>query len=187
LSDTRVRTLLELRRELEEELEELKDRVQRLEAYVKALDSTIGASSFSTADAALSPAESEASKATEEAPSGGPRTIEIKHKSEDLELATMQVTDDEIAVTPAPHALYDIKRGAFARFFVERILGGFQQEDKRRVENGEIKWEDSFDFDIQAEDSVLQGIFIRNYGGEERLEEIRNALRWALEKTYRPR
>ncbi len=179
--------LLELRRELEDELEKLKERIQQLESYTKALDATIGASSFSTAQAALAAEEPEQRDIMEEVPSKGPRTLGIKHKSKDLELATMQVTEDEIAITPAPHALYDIKRGAFARFFVERILGGFQQEDKHRVENGEIEWEDSFDFDIQAEDSILQGIFIRNYGGEERLEEIRNALRWALEKTYRPR
>ncbi len=179
--------LLELRRELEDELDKMKDRIQQLEGYVKALDATIGASSFSTAQAALAAGEPEPKDIMEGARAEGPRTLEIRHKSEDLELATMQVTGDEIAITPAPHALYDIKRGAFARFFVERILGGFQQEDKRRVENGEIEWEDSFDFDIQAEDSILQGVFIRNYGGEERLDEIRNALRWALEKIYRPR
>jgi hypothetical protein len=109
------------------------------------------------------------------------------NKARDLLLATMEVTETEIKVTPAPHASYDIKRGAFARFFLERILGQFQQEDRHRVENEEIEWEDAFDFEVKADEGILTGITIRNYGGEPRLEEIQKALRWALEKIYRQR
>jgi hypothetical protein len=109
------------------------------------------------------------------------------NKPGDLELATIELESQNLTVTPASHAIYDIKRGAFARFFVERILGQFQQEDRHRVENGEIEWEQAFDFEVQADEGVLQQIVIRNYGEGNRLSEIQNTLRWALEKIYRAR
>jgi hypothetical protein len=99
----------------------------------------------------------------------------------------MAVVGPDVTILPAEHAQYDIKRGAFARFFVERILGQFQREDRQRVENGELEWSEAFDFEVQAEDGILLQLVIRNFGSSSRLEEIQRTLRWALEKTYRAR
>ncbi|NWF96681.1 MAG: hypothetical protein HXY34_11125 [Candidatus Thorarchaeota archaeon] len=185
MEDPRIRTLLELRRDLEEELERLRERTERIEAYLEALDSTIGKGSFATADAALARPSPAASPPASEAPI--PRKEEILNKSRDLQLATVEVSETDLTVVPAPHASYDIKRGAFARFFVEQILGKFQQEDRHRVENGEIEWADAFDFEVKSDEGVLTLVTIKNYGGEARLQEILRALRWALEKVYRER
>lgn len=193
MEDPRIRTLLDLRKELDEEVERLRERIEKLEAFIQALDTSIGTTSFATADTALGkPAEmprpmakgpaAAAPTATEQ-----PRSMLIMNKARDLELATIEIQDRDLRIVPAPHALYDIKRGAFARFFVERILGLFQQEDRHRVENEEIEWDDAFDFEVRAEDGILQDVVVKNYGGESRLAEIERALRWALEKTYRAR
>jgi hypothetical protein len=193
LEDPRIRTLLDLRKELDEELEKLRERTEKLEAYIQALDVSIGTNSFATADTALGrPAEiaRPVAKGPVVAPAAAPeqpRSMLIMNKARDLELATIEIQDHDLRIVPAPHASYDIKRGAFARFFVERILGLFQQEDRHRVENEEIVWEDAFDFDVRAEDGILQEVVVKNYGGEARLAEIERALRWALEKTYRAR
>jgi hypothetical protein len=192
LEDPRIRTLLDLRKELDEELERLRERIEKLEAYIQALDASIGATSFATADTALGrptaaalPTKGLAAAAP--AASEQPRSMLIMNKARDLELATIEIQDRDLRIVPAPHASYDIKRGAFARFFVERILGLFQQEDRHRVENEEIEWDDAFDFEVRAEDGILQEVIVKNYGGEARLAEIERALRWALEKTYRAR
>ena len=50
-----------------------------------------------------------------------------------------------------------------------------------------MTWDDAFDFDVRADDGMLEEIIIRNYRGEVRLTEIERALRWALEKIYRAR
>jgi hypothetical protein len=193
LEDPRIRTLLELRKELDEEIERLRERVEKLEAYIQMLDASIGATSFATADTALGrlsePARptAKASAPVPSVPVEQPRSLLIMNKARDLELATIEIKDRDLRIVPAPHASYDIKRGAFARFFVERILGLFQQEDRHRVENEEIEWDDSFDFEVRTEDGILQEVVVKNYGGETRLAEIERALRWALEKTYRAR
>jgi hypothetical protein len=185
--------LLDLRKELDEELDRLRERIEKLEAYIQALDVSIGATSFTTADTALGkPAEITRSVRTGAAPtspavSEQPRSMLIMNKARDLELATIEIQERDLRIAPAPHASYDIKRGAFARFFVERILGLFQQEDRHRVESEEIEWDDAFDFEVRAEDGILQEVVVKNYGGETRLAEIERALRWALEKTYRAR
>jgi hypothetical protein len=99
----------------------------------------------------------------------------------------MEIIGPDVTILPAEHALYDIKRGAFARFFVERILGQFQREDRQKVENGELEWSETFEFEVHAEDGILLQLVIKNFGSTNRLEEIQRTLRWALEKTYRAR
>ncbi|MEM2143501.1 MAG: hypothetical protein QXQ81_09620, partial [Candidatus Thorarchaeota archaeon] len=137
MEDPRIRTLLELRKELEDELDQLRERSERIEAFIQALDEMIGSRSFATADTVLPEKSSPTvpSQPPVTATVSEPRKIELLNKTRDLLLATLEVTDTEIKVVPAPHASYDIKRGAFARFFVERVLGQYQQEDRRRVEN----------------------------------------------------
>ena len=191
MANPQIPMLLELKKELESEIESLRERIEKLESYIRALNSTITVGSFSTADTALG-AESSSSippnePIIETEPIEEFRSVILMNKERDLELASFDVTEQEIRVVPSAHALYDIKRGAFARFFVERILGKFQEEDRHRVEGEQLTWEDAFDFDVRAEDGVLEEIIIRNYGDNTRLDEIERALRWALEKTYRAR
>lgn len=192
MENPEIRVLLELRRELDEQLAELRAKADQIESYIQALDSVIGVSSFATADAAIGAAASVdalSAKAVEKEALTPDElgTIQVMNKPGDLELATIELEAQTLTVIPASHAIYDIKRGAFARFFVERILGQFQQEDRYRVENGELEWEQAFDFEVRAEEGVLQQIIIRNYREGDRLNEIQNTLRWALEKIYRAR
>ncbi|MGY5875864.1 MAG: hypothetical protein RTU30_08970 [Candidatus Thorarchaeota archaeon] len=190
MEDPRITILLKLRRELDEELEELRTKVALLEDYLQALDATIGTGSFATADTALGVLPEPPGPSIESEPTtltGEARTITIRAKDKDMELATIEVAGDQIKIIPVSHAIYDIKRGAFARFFVEKILGTFQQEDRVNVENGIMEWDEAFDFEVRAEDGILQEIVIRNFGDDSRLSEIERTLRWALEKVYRAR
>lgn len=189
VSDPEIRVLLELRTHLGEELDRLRERVEQLEEFIQALDSTIGKGSFKTADVTMEAAV----RAPEMTPTetlvvtGEPRNIVVLNKPGDLELATIEVIEQSLRIIPADHAVYNITRGAFARFFVQDILGKFQQEDRHRVENGELEWDDAFDFEVKSEDKILDEIVIKNFGEESRLEEIQRTLRWTLEKIYRAR
>lgn len=185
VSNPEIRVLLELRTQLGEELDRLRERIEQLEEFIQALDATISKGSFSTADVAM---ESPRMTPTETlAASGEPRNIVVLNKQGDLELATIEVIEQNLRVIPADHAVYNITRGAFARFFVQDILGKFQQEDRHRVENGEIEWDDAFDFEVKSDDKILEEIIVKNFGEESRLEEIQRTLRWTLEKIYRAR
>ena len=159
--------------------------IARLEQHIEVLDAQIARGSFTTADAATAGRGAEPTSPAIE--TGEPQNITIMNKAGDLELAMVEIIDQTMRIMPAEHAIYDITRGAFARFFLERILGKFQQEDRHRVENGEIEWDDAFDFEVSAEDNILDEMVIRNIGDDARQKEIQNALRWALEKTYSAR
>jgi hypothetical protein len=184
-----IRALLELRTQLGEELDRLRERIEQLEEFTQALDATIGKGSFTTADVAIEDTE----RATVMTPtetlvaSGEPRSIVIMNKSGDLEMATVEVIEQNLRIIPADHAVYNITRGAFARFFIQEILGKFQQEDRLRVESGEIGWDDTFDFEVKSDDKILDEVVVKNFGDEARLEEIQRTLRWTLEKIYRAR
>jgi len=190
LENPQIRALLEIRKDLEDQLEEIKKRAEKIEEMIGELDSVIGMGSFSSADAVLGGQDATAKDVTEAADSDvpeEPKSIVVLNKTRNLELGTMEVIGPDVTILPAEHALYDIKRGAFARFFVERILGQFQREDRQRVENGELEWSEAFDFEVHAEDGILLQLVIKNFGSSSRLEEIQRTLRWALEKTYRAR
>ena len=190
MENPQIRALLELRKDLEDQLEELRKRVGRTEEMIETLDSVIGMGSFSTADAVLGGKDATAQDATEAADDDvpeEPNTIIVLNKARDLELGTMEIIGPDITILPAEHALYDIKRGAFARFFVERILGQFQREERQTVENGALAWSETFEFEVHAEEGILLQLVIKNFGSSSRLEEIQRTLRWALEKTYRAR
>jgi len=189
LENSDIQFLLNIRTKLNEEVDRLKDMIARIEEQIEILDGQIAKTSFTTADAALSKT-SRAQVPTPVPPLAKitePQSIVIMDKASKLELGILEIIDQTIRFLPAEGAVYDITRGAFARFFVERILGKFQQEDRHRVENGEIEWEDAFDFEVHAEDNILGEMIIRNYGDENRMKEIQSTLRWALEKTYSAR
>ena len=189
VSNPEIRALLELRTQLGEELDRLKERIEQIEEFIRALDSTIGQGSFTTADVAMEAAARTPEMTTAEtlAAAGEPRSIVVLNKPGDLELATIEVIEQTLRVIPADHAVYNITRGAFARFFVQDILGKFQQEDRHRVEGGEMEWDDAFDFEVKSDDKILEEIIVKNFGDESRLEEIQRTLRWTLEKIYRAR
>ncbi|MBY8996452.1 MAG: hypothetical protein KGD60_01880 [Candidatus Thorarchaeota archaeon] len=189
MSSPEIRVLLELRTQLSEELDRLRERIGQLEEFIQALDSKIGQGSFTTADVALETAKQAPVITPSEtiAASDEPRNIAVMNKPGDLELATIEVIEQNLRVIPADHAVYNITRGAFARFFVQDILGKFQQEDRHRVENGEIEWDDAFDFEVKSDDKILDEVIVKNFGDESRVEEIQRTLRWTLEKIYRAR
>jgi hypothetical protein len=189
LENADIQLLLNLRTKLNEEVDRLKDMIARLEDHIETLDARIAKASFTTADAALSkaPRAEVASPVRQPAAISETQSIVLMDKAGKLELGILEVLEQTIRFLPSEGAVYDITRGAFARFFVERILGKFQQEDRHRVENGEIEWEDAFDFEVHAEDNILGEMIIKNYGDENRMKEIQSTLRWALEKTYSAR
>jgi hypothetical protein len=186
LSNPDIQVLLKIRTELNAEIDRLRDMIARLEEHITSLDAQIARGSFVTADTEI-PRRTAATPPTSPIETGEPQTITIMNKAGDLELGLVEIVEQTMRIIPAEHAIYDITRGAFARFFLERILGKFQQEDRHRVENGEIEWEDAFDFEVKAEDNILDEMVIRNIGDDARQKEIQNALRWALEKTYSAR
>jgi hypothetical protein len=189
VSNPEIRVLLDLRTQLGEELDRLRERIEQLEEFIQALDSTISQGSFTTADVAMEAAKRAPVITPSETmvASGEPRNIVLLNKPGDLELATIEVIEQNLRVIPADHAVYNITRGAFARFFVQDILGKFQQEDRHRVENGEIEWDEAFDFEVKTDDKILDEIIVKNFGDASRLEEIQRTLRWTLEKIYRAR
>jgi len=189
LENSDIQLLLNIRTKLNEEVDRLKDMIARLEEHIEVLDGQIAKASFATADATMSTSRRAETAVPTRPPvrTTEPQSIVIMNKAGKLELGILEVLEQTIRFLPAEGAVYDITRGAFARFFVERILGKFQQEDRHRVENGEIEWEDAFDFEVHSEDNILGEMIIRNYGDENRMKEIQSTLRWALEKTYSAR
>ena len=106
MSNPQIPILLELKKELEEEMQDLRARIRQIEGYIRAIDASITSGSFATADAAIAGTSTPDAAPTPPVTAGVPelRSIELFNKARELELATMEVTAQEIRCIPAPHA-----------------------------------------------------------------------------------
>jgi hypothetical protein len=68
-------------------------------------------------------------------------------------------------------------------FFVAKILEGYKRKDGEMVEAGELAEEEAFDYEVVEEGGLVKEIRVVNYRERRRLDEIRSALRWTLQRV----
>ncbi len=97
------------------------------------------------------------------------------------ELAKIYVYDNKLIIKPS--MIFHSNTPPFQAFFIKKILEGYKRRDMNRVASGEILEKEAFNYQImEDEKGVIHEIRIMNYGDKQRLDEIRSALRWTLNK-----
>jgi hypothetical protein len=91
----------------------------------------------------------------------------------------------EGGVVIKPIKPFNKDNSAFKRFFRDKILEGFKQEDDRLVRDGQLRREEAFSYEVRLDDDNVTSIVIRNYRSDERLREIIRAIRWTLERALK--
>jgi len=96
----------------------------------------------------------------------------------------MSLNDSEIRINPNEVLHLTAKTPPFQSFFVSRILEPLKSKDRELVQRGQLLPETALSYEIISDNDEIKGLFIRNYGDERRLREIKSSLRWTLEKMY---
>ena len=167
-----TKLLLRFRGGLQERMRRLQDEIGDLNKAIEAIDAIIVKSGFQQAASA---GEAE-SKVDEDGAS-------IKSK-DGVVLGTVHVTDREIVFRPAEGLDFKVSTPPFQSFLVDRVLANMRTSDEARANRGEMPPEDALSYDVSTDGEILNGLVIRNFGGERRMREITSSLRWTLDKMH---
>jgi len=96
--------------------------------------------------------------------------------------ANVDANPETVRITPAGFIPIDARKAPFRRFFIDRVLRSMQDEDEQAVLHGRLLRKEAISFECQEDRGMLVDLVVRHYGASQRLERIKDALNWALEK-----
>jgi len=173
-SEENLKDILELREWISEEIEKREKDIERFQQNLRILDSLVKQSSFSKASSLVSSKPITTNQQTSS-------VIPIK-TSDDKILANMHVSSDELVIIPSEDIVLDVEMHPFKSFFIGRIIGGMESQDRLDVQNGKISQNTVISCLINKDGSRIREILIKNYGQKERVTEIINTVTWSFSR-----
>jgi hypothetical protein len=183
--EDRVRRLAELKAYLEKRTHDLEQELLKLKSLEDIVDVVLAEKSFRRVEVPKSHVPSTTSQVTPlpvvEAVLF--QTVPIKTTS-GVELADMQVNQNEVKVIPKPDMKFDSNAPPLRAFLIGRVLEPMKLKDKSALEAGQITEDKVLSYRVEQEGNVLRQIVVTNYGDERRLQELRSAISWTLRRMY---
>ncbi len=174
-SEENLRDILELREWISEEIEKREKEVDKFKQNLRILDSLVKQSSFSKASSLVSNKQNlQQSQQTSS-------VIPIKTPDNKI-LANAHVTSDELVIIPAEDVMLDMEIHPFKSFFLGRIIGGMENQDKTDVQNGKIPQNTAISCLVNKDGNRIREILIKNYRQKERVTEIINTVTWSFSR-----
>lgn len=156
-----IQKLLEVRKAIEEKIAQLQKELALYTALMEMLDKAIGEKSFTT------PQKPEAME-------------EVKGKTGEI-YATVSIYGDYLYVKFRQPIKVE---GLFKRFFLDKFLQKYREEDAREARQGAIREGEVLRYELEESEGEATAVKIYNYRTEERKREILRVLRWTLEKVF---
>jgi len=177
-SEENLRDILELREWISEEIEKREKEIDKFKQNLSILDSLVKQSSFSKASSLVSNKQNvQQSQQT----SSSSSVIPIKTPDNKI-LANAHVTSDELVIIPSEDVMLDIEMHPFKSFFLGRIIGGMENQDKTDVQNGKISQNTAISCLVNKDGNRIREILIKNYRQKERVNEIINTVTWSFSR-----
>jgi hypothetical protein len=175
-SEENIRDILELREWISEEIEKREREIDRFQQNLRILDSLVKQSSFSKASSLVSSA-----KQTIQSSQQTSSIIPIKTQDNKI-LANVHVTPDELVIIPADDIMLEVETQPFKSFFLGRIIGGMENQDRTDIQNGKISQNASILCLVNKDGNRIREILIKNYRQKERVTEIINTVTWSFSR-----
>lgn len=174
-SEENLRDILELREWISEEIEKKEREVDKFKHNLRILDSLVKQSSFSKASSLVSNKQN--------IPQSQPTSSVTPIKTQDNKiLANVHVTLDELVIIPSEDIMLDVETHPFKSFFLGRIIGGMENQDKLDVQNGIIPQNAVISCLVNKNGNRISEILIKNYRQKERVNEIINTITWSFSR-----
>jgi hypothetical protein len=102
-------------------------------------------------------------------------------------IANVDADSDSIRITPTGLTPIDTRKAPFRSFFIHRVLRPMQDEDEQSVLRGRLSRKEAIHYECREDGGILIELVVCNYGTPQRLERIKDALNWTLEKQQAKR
>ena len=172
-----MRDILELREWISEEIEKREREIDRFQQNLRILDSIVKQSSFSKASSLVSSNKQNMQSIQQTSSS----VIPIKTPDSKI-LANAHVTSDELVIIPLEDIVLDVETHPFKSFFLGRIIGGMESQDRLDVQNGKIPQNAAISCLVNKDGNRIREILIKNYRQKERVTEIINTVTWSFSR-----
>lgn len=173
-SEENLKNILELREWISEEIEKREKEIEKFQQNLRILDSLVKQSSFSKASSLVS------NNTTASNPQAS-SIIPIK-TSDNKILANLHLSNDELVIIPQEDIILDAETHPFKSFFIGRIIGGMESQDRLDVQNGKITQNAVISCLVNKDGNKIKEILIKNYGQKERVTEIINTVTWSFSR-----
>ncbi|MGI0069811.1 MAG: hypothetical protein ACREAN_06110, partial [Nitrosopumilaceae archaeon] len=97
-------------------------------------------------------------------------------------LANVHVTSDELVIIPSENIMLDMEIHPFKSFFLGRIIGGMENQDRLDAQNGIIPQNAVISCLVNKNGNRISEILIKNYRQKERVNEIINTITWSFSR-----
>ncbi|MEO9307696.1 conserved hypothetical protein [Nitrosotalea sinensis] len=174
-SEEHLRDILELREWISEEIEKREKEIDKFRQNIRILDSIVKQSSFSKASSLVSSSNKPVTQSKQE-------SSVIPIKSQDRILANAHVTSDEMVIIPSEDITLDVETNPFKSFFLGRIIGGMENQDRLDAQNGKIPQNTMISCLVNKDGGKIREILIKNYRQKERVSEIINTVTWSFSR-----
>jgi hypothetical protein len=182
-SEENMRDILELREWISEEIEKREREIEKFQQNLRILDSLVKQSSFSKASSLISSSKQSMQSGQQSIQSNQQISSVIPIKTSDNKiLANTHVTPDELVIIPLEDTILDVETHPFKSFFLGRIIGGMESQDRLDVQNGKIPQNLAISCLVNKDGTRIREILIKNYRQKERVTEIINTVTWAFSR-----
>jgi len=175
-SEEKIHDILELREWISEEIEKREREIDKFQQNLRIIDSLVKQSSFSKASSLISSGKSDIQSNQQTS-----SVIPIK-TSDNRILANVHVTSDELVIIPSEDIMLDVETHPFKSFFLGRIIGGMENQDRLDAQNDKIPQNLILSCIVNKEGNKIKEILIKNYRQKERVTEIINTITWSFSR-----
>ncbi len=178
MSEDFVKRLAEAKSYLETKLVELENEVSTLRSILTAFDEVLAEKSFKKVKVERRHIEAEP-----------PSPVVPEEKFElttvdGILLGELSVKDNDLLLAPAQGISLRVDLPPFVSFLINRVLEPIRRKDEEAVASGALRSDEAFNYEIDEDSGILNGIRMINYGDSKRLNEFKNAIRWTLRRLY---
>ncbi len=176
--DTSVKKLAELKAYLEKELAHHQEEIRTLRSFLDVVDSLLAERSYRRMNIPAVAAET-----PDTVERGSPSGQSIRTMA-GVHLADLFIEGPDLRIVPSKAIRFDVNAPPLRTFLLGKVLEPMKAKDLEAVRKQELSPDRVLSYTIDQEGSTLTRLNVKNYGDEQRLNEIRNGVRWTLRKMY---
>ncbi len=178
LNEEEVKKLANLKKSLEERITEYEKVLNDLKICLKLVNDQLSKSSFKTAaEMITAPTPSQIST-----PKAGEVESILRALRTGVVLGKFIEGENYIRVEVSQNLKLDPEIPPLKAFLINKVLEGMRNADLEKVEEGQLPADRVIEYNVKIEDNIFKGLEIKNITDRRRIVELKNSIRWTLER-----
>ncbi len=177
-SEASLKRLADLKAYLQKRLGEHEEEVKTLRSFMEVVDSLLAERGYKRMELPKQSGGQAVSPLQQGEPGQSIRTMS------GVLLADVKVQGRDLRIVPSEKMRFDVNSPPLKSFLLAKVLEPMQARDVEAAHKGELSPDKVLSFNVDQEGTLLKEVWVKNYGDDRRLNEIRNAVRWTFRRMY---